>query len=157
MMYPELMVMVAVAGVIVGLLIVPAVKVSKELLLGVKAFLQASRSKGRVAKRKPQVRRPKGKAAATAQTPEGPKRQLKPVRKRVAKKLAENPPAEKTKRRPGRPSNAELARRAAEAARVNAGVQVQRLEMSPDESVVMPIPEVSPQTLAENYDCTHTE
>ena len=48
-------------------------------------------------------------------------------------------------------------RRAAEAARVNAGVQAQLLDLRPDESVVMPTPEVSIQTPEENCDHTHTE
>lgn len=174
-MYPELMVMAAVAaGIVVGLLIMTTTRMIKALLLAVKAAWQAKSSKG---KRKPQVKRPReNKAAAAAQTPGVPKQKHKTAGKKVAKNPTKNPPAEKDKRRPGRPSNAELARRAAEAIKAAEAkaaaevpniavetvmaaphVQVTQLELTPDESLVMPIPEKSPQPAATNNDPTSSE
>jgi hypothetical protein len=92
-MYSELIfVVVAVAGVVTGLMILRA------LLLKFTTLRHASRSKGRVAMRKRQVRQPMGKAAATAQTSGTLNRQHRPESKKVAKNLAKNIPADNNKR-----------------------------------------------------------
>ncbi|MGB9079650.1 MAG: hypothetical protein WCD00_00020 [Desulfuromonadaceae bacterium] len=124
-----------------------------------------------------QARQPRKKADAAEVTAVSlRKKRVKPGNSGKLEKAVSSA-SDTTRRKPGRPSNAELARRAAEAAKAaeakadvvvpsvahetvvtaTTHIPVSLLELSPDESVVMPIPEVSLQTPAENGDHTHTE
>ena len=154
----EIVVMAAVAGIAIGLLIVPVIA------WGRRTLAIRSESKRRAGRSKHKAGQPR-QAAAVADAAPAPvqKRRGRPAKEKLVKKepkVRKNSAA--TKKRPGPPSKAELARRA-EAARgaESEPIQVQvpkqyeqlarELQLTPEQVVIlatMPLPSTSDQQAA---------
>lgn len=167
----EMVAAAVVVGVVIGLLVVPAVRWLRLAVMKVVALWQANRSTGRAATRRkpkarrakvgksmPQSRQPRKKAGAAEVTVVSSRKQKVKSGAGKPEKVVSGTSADTTRRGPGRPSKAELARRAAEAVKAaeanvesmpnvthdvvvagNTHVQARSLVLSPDQSVVMPI------------------